>query len=299
MTTEKTMDIQKHMQIAICEAPGGNGICISHMPDFLKSDEFDDSAAHVHYFYEIIWFRQGYGKHFVDFQEYEITPNTLIFLTPGQVHHFDSNSDYEGITIKMNAEFMRNTDAFSDTFLKYTAFHSIDFTPCYHIDQTTASQLSTLIAEMEEETDNANQLGEMLSLKSLVTLFIVKVLRNGTRPDQLQLRNKAASSQLFIRFRMMVDQEYMHIHTVQDYADRLNVSVRTLNKCTNLCAQVSPLVFINRRIILEAKRIIRYSDMMIKEVAYALGYDDVTSFIRLFKRETGFHPTEFRDIEKQ
>ena len=60
----------------------------------------------------------------------------------------------------------------------------------------------------------------------------------------------------------------------------------------------SPLIFINNRIILEAKRLVLYSDLMIKEIAYMLGYDDPSYFVKHFKRHTGYLPSEFREMER-
>ena len=114
----------------------------------------------------------------------------------------------------------------------------------------------------------------------------------------MHLDNLKPSHQLFVQFRRMVDQEFTRLHTVQEYADGLNVAVRTLNKCVNECSQKSPLAFINDRIILESKRMVRYTSLMIKEIAYKLGYDDPSYFVKFFKRQTGYLPSDFRAMEK-
>ena len=113
----------------------------------------------------------------------------------------------------------------------------------------------------------------------------------------MHLDNMKPSHQLFVEFRRLVEQEFTRLHTVQDYADRLNVAVRTLNKCVNECSQKSPLAFINDRIVLEAKRMVRHTNMMIKEIAYELGYEDPSYFVKLFKRQTGHLPSDFREID--
>ena len=55
---------------------------------------------------------------------------------------------------------------------------------------------------------------------------------------------------------------------------------------------------INDRIILEAKRMIRYSDLRIKEIAFDLGFKDDSYFAKLFKRNVGMSPVEFREKER-
>lgn len=291
------MDNLKDMHIAVCSAPGGNGFVVEHMPAFLESKTFDNCSPHIHYFYEILWFKEGSGKHTVDFTDYDVRPNTIFFLSPGQVHHFDNCTAYHGVSIKMCTDFMKNDEAESSLFLKYNVFHTFDTTPCFHVDDSTAQTLSLLSDAMEREASNSGKFGNVDVLKALLRIFLVQVLRHGTQEGELHLDELKPSRMLFTRFRKMVEKEYMHLHTVQEYADSLNVAVRTLNKCVNECSSMSPLAFINQRIILEAKRMVRYTNMMIKEIAFKLGYDDPSYFVKLFKRETGYLPSDFREMD--
>lgn len=283
-----------HTQIAVCEAPEDNGMSIEHMSDFLLDDTFDDTSPHLHYFYEILWFHEGTGKHFVDFQEYEVKPDTIFFMSPGQVHHFDKNTGYRGITIKIRSDFMKYENNTDNLFLKYNAFYTFDTTPCFHINKHTAAELITLTTSMEEEIRRKGDFGNREILKSLLRIFLVKIQRHGIQEGELHLDNLKPSHQLFLQFRRLVEQEYTRLHTVQEYADQLNVAVRTLNKCVNECSHTSPLAFINKRILLEGKRLVRYSNMSFKEIAYELGYDDPSYFVKFFKRNTGNLPSEFR-----
>jgi AraC family transcriptional activator of pobA len=287
-----------NMQIAVCDAPGGNGMSIERMSDFLPSDGFDDTAPHIHYFYEILWFQEGVGTHTVDFQEYDVKPNTIFFMSPGQVHHFDRKTGYKGIAIKMCTDFMKYESNADNLFLKYNAFYTFDTTPCFHIDDRAAIELMPLITGMEEEIKNKDSFGNIEVLKSLLRILLIKIQRLGIHDGELHLDNLKPSHLLFLKFRRLVEQEYMHLHTVQEYAEQLNVAVRTLNKCVNECSSTSPLAFINKRIMLEGKRMVRYSNMMFKEIAYELGYEDPSYFIKMFKRSTGYLPSEFREADR-
>ena len=289
----------------VCAAPGGNGFRVEHMPDFLLHSEINDCSPHVHSFYEVLWFQDGVGTHNVDFVDYEVKPNTIFFLNPGQTHNFDHNVDkekgicrYKGLTIKMCTDFMRDEDCGQNAMLKYNAFHTFDTAPYYYIEEDTAEELHHLVRMMEEEAQRAGEFGNIVILKSLLHIFLVKIQRHGHQENTIHLDNLKPSHQLFVQFRRMVDKEFMRLHTVQEYADGLNVAVRTLNKCVNECSQKSPLAFINDRIILESKRMVRYTSLMIKEIAYKLGYDDPSYFVKFFKRQTGYLPSDFREMEK-
>lgn len=279
----------------VCHSPSVNGFHIDHLSDLLQTSDIDDSAPHVHSFYEILWFQCGEGVHTVDFQEYTVRPGTIFFLSPGQVHHFDQQKDYTGVAIKMCTDFMKDEEGQNSLFLKYNAFFNAS--PYFYIDASMSAALSHLVQEMETEAACTGAFGNIEVLKSLLRIFIVKIQRHSVQEDKPQLDDLKPQHRLFIQFRRLVEQEYKHLHTVQEYADRLNVAVRTLNKTVNECSQKSPLTYINDRIMLEAKRMVRYSNMMFKEIAFDLGFEDPSYFVKLFKRHTGYLPSDFREME--
>jgi len=290
------MNTLEKMRIPVCEVFASNGFQIEYMPDFLDNKEFDNYSPHVHSFYEIIWFKEGNGRHIVDFIEYEIKPNTIIFLAPGQIHHFDHNS-YKGVSMKICSDFMNSDECSSSSFLKFSVFYSFESAPCFYIDDVTATKLDAILELIETESKLVKEFGCTDMLHSLLRVFLIQAYRHGVKNGTFTLDNLKPSHQLFVRFRSLVECEYQRIHSVQDYAKKLNTNVRTLNKCVNECSGMSPLAYINGRIILEAKRLIRYSNLRIKEVAFILGYDDPSYFVRMFKRHTGFMATEFREAD--
>ena len=293
----ETQDI-RHIYKSVCETPSGAGFFIDHMPDFLYKGDIDDGTPHVHTFYEILWFQGGSGSHFVDFQEYPVRPGTIFFLTPGQVHHFDGSNAYKGLAIKLCTDFMQSRGYDSDLFVKYDMFHTFDTTPYYMIDDETAGQLQPLVDSMEAELRSGRGIGHVDMLRSLLMIFMIKVHRYGRKEGELRLDGLKPAHRLFVQFRQMLEKDFATKHTVQEYADALNVAVRTLNKCVNECSGRSPLAFITERIMLEAKRQVRYSNLMIKEIAYSLGYDDPSYFVKLFKRQTGMLPSDFREMDE-
>lgn len=293
---------EKHIQLyeTVCNAPGGNGFKVERMPELFEHSEIDDCMAHVHSFYEILWFQDGKGHHTVDFMEYNVVPGTIFFLSPGQIHHFDHKEGYKGVAIKMCIDLMKDNMAedsgMGKLFLKYNGFHAYDASPYYIIDEHTADMLRPLVEEMEDESHRQGEFGNIDILKSLLCIFMAKIQRHGTHEAAEKLDTLRPSHQLFIQFRRMVEKEYPRLHTVQEYASHLNVSVRTLHKSVNECSGKTPLSIINDRIVLEAKRMVRYTDLMIKEISAELGYDDPSYFVKLFKRQTGHLPSDFREM---
>lgn len=297
-------EILNERYTSVCEAPGGNGFRIESIEDSVMKGSIDDCSPHVHAFYEILWFQEGTGHHTIDFVDYEVRPGTLFFLAPGQIHNYDccisetGDCKYKGLAIKMCTDFMRDEESVDQTMMKYNSFYTFDTAPYYHIDEETADELRGIVRQMEEESERYGEFGNIEVLKSLLCIFLVKIQRKGKQDVNIHLSSIKPSHQLFVQFRRMVEKEYRRLHTVQEYAERLNVAVRTLNKSVNECSDKSPLAFINDRILLEAKRLIRYSPKMIKEIAFDLGFEDPSYFVKLFKRQTGYLPSDFREMDK-
>lgn len=293
MTSEEL----KHRYRNVCEVPSNSGFRVEHMPEFFQDSDVDDCSPHVHTFYEILWFQKGYGRHTIDFTEYEVTPGTVFFLAPGQIHHFDHREGYEGVAIKMCTDFMREDEGQRTRQLRYKVFHRTDGRPLFRLDEGSVNLLSPLVKAMEEEVAHSGEIGHSDILHALLQVLFITIERNDKGDAESVNEHLRPSQTLFLNFRNLLEQNYPILHGVQDYADLLHVSVRTLNKCVNECANKSPLAFINERIMLEAKRMVRYSTLMVKEIAADLGYEDPSYFVKFFKRQTGYLPLEFRHLD--
>jgi AraC-like DNA-binding protein len=77
----------------------------------------------------------------------------------------------------------------------------------------------------------------------------------------------------------------------------LNKSPKTLSNLFKKYNEKSPLQVIQNRTILEARRLLRYSDKSIKEIAYEIGYEDIQSFSRFFKKVEGISPSDFKKAQ--
>ncbi len=279
---------------SVCDAPLGSSLIIQHMPHFLDTDPNDNNTGHVHSFYEILWFQSAGGTHSVDFRDYPIEENTIIFLAPGQVHHFDGVTRHRGVLIQFCADFMHDEEADEDIFLKYDVFNAQSSPLCHVADERVVQRLSMLVQAMEEEVGQRRAFAHTDMLRSMVRQFLILVYRHGERSEALRLDTLRSSHRLFAQFRQLVEHDFKHEHKVPYYADKLGVSVKTLSNSVSECSGLTPLVMINNRILLEARRLMRHSNLLVKEVADRLGFQDTSYFIKFFKRQSGVSPLSFR-----
>ncbi len=251
--------------------------------------------AHIHSFYQIIWFRKGTGVHYVDFKEYPVADNTMFFISPGQIHYFETGRQVEGVVIHFNESFLSDEGSSENVFLKYNVFNAFDASPYYLIRRENAGKLALLVNEMEEETRNEGLFAHSDLLKYLIKMLLIYVQRTGERGHGLPLCINNAANRTFVRFRQSLEHHYRSMHTVKEYAAHLNVSTKTLTNCVYESSHSTPLALINDRIVLEAKRQLLHSSLKVKEIAFQLGFEDPSYFVKFFKRYVGCLPAEFRE----
>ena len=88
---------------------------------------------------------------------------------------------------------------------------------------------------------------------------------------------------------------YQSIHKVQEYSELLNISSKHLTECVRKNVRKTPLQIINQRLVLQSQRLLLFSRLRIKEIAFNLGFIDTSHFVKFFKKETGESPSEYRE----
>lgn len=276
--------------------PASFGLEIITLSDFYdrKYDNLSPFQPHMHDYYEIIWFEDGGGQHVVDFATYDVQPHTVFFIAPGQIHSFDETR-HEGLIIKFTSEFMNEEHSSEDIFLSYRFFSAFNTIPYFSTaDPDTVRGIKSLVRALSVEYQDDKAYAHHDVLKALMRILLIYLERAADATTYTTLDTAKTSHYLYIKFRMMVEQQYAHCHQVQDYASQLNVSPKYLGRCVADSTQLSPLQIINDRILLEAKRQLRYSTLSVKEIAFNLSFEDPSYFVKFFKRLTGKLPGEFR-----
>ncbi len=145
---------------------------------------------------------------------------------------------------------------------------------------------------MIEEFDTKDHVqGEMLRVVLKRMLIKSTRLARNTMPDPELPDFKV---DLIRRFNVLVDDNFKEKHQVSEYAKMLNKSPKTLSSLFKKYSDKTALTFINERILLEAKRLLLYSDKTSEEISYELGYKESGHFSKFFKNQVGKTPIEFR-----
>ena len=97
-------------------------------------------------------------------------------------------------------------------------------------------------------------------------------------------------------FLLLVRDHHTKERNLSFYADKLYLTPKYLSKLIKSVSGKSAHEWIDSFVILEAKNLLKYSDMSIKAIVYELNFPNQTTFYRFFKTKTGMTPSEYRKM---
>ncbi|NGO06357.1 AraC family transcriptional regulator [Streptomyces sp. HC44] len=239
-------------------------------------------------FHVVLLFSGGPVTHMIDFAEYEVTEGDLLWIRPGQVHRFSRTAGYRGTALTMQPGFLPRAT------VEATGLYRYDLPPLLRPDTAQLVALRHALTQLEREYVDTTTLP--LSLHTAV-------LRHSLTAFLLRLAHLAASSAqsshehtdtTFSRFREAVEKGFATNHSVSAYADALGYSRRTLVRAVRAATGQTPKGFIDKRVVLEAKRLLAHTDMPIGRVGVAVGFPDAANFSKFFHQHTDTTPAAFR-----
>ncbi|UEQ75374.1 helix-turn-helix domain-containing protein [Chryseobacterium arthrosphaerae] len=229
----------------------------------------------------------------VDFNHYHVKKPSLFFLT-GQHLHI-KNGKEESILLHYNRDFyciqIHDKEVACDGLL----FHNVFEIPFVELDDSETLLMKSLFQNIQDELEwNDSSAEEMI--RTYVKQIIIRATRKWKKEnlDNDIIKIPGSELDIFRDFSRHLEIHFREKHNVADYAALLHLAPKTLtHKFKNLNLD-SPNQFIINRILLEAKRLLFYTDKTVKEIAYDLGYEDPAYFNRLFTGKTGSTPANFK-----
>ncbi|MEK6511196.1 AraC family transcriptional regulator [Myroides odoratimimus] len=267
------------------------------LKDYLNRNQCQISKPHIHSFYQVIWFKKGIGKHFVDFKSYDVFDNAIFFIAQNQVHYFDENKDYEGVLLHFNEAFLVNNESEMEFFLKCNLFNNPYQQPSCCIGTGIDCILDDYLLQIRQELDNEEDFGKELILRNYLKSFLIQIQRRKNEFDKIvnHLPTLLDEKRLqLVKFVNLIDENYKKGFSVSEYARLLHISSRSLSDLTQQQLNKTPSLMIQERIILEAQRLLLYSNLNVNQIGYRLGFDDASYFVKYFKKHTNISPSEFR-----
>ncbi|MFG2039176.1 helix-turn-helix domain-containing protein [Dactylosporangium sp. NPDC048998] len=229
----------------------------------------------------VILVSAGQGTHALDFVTYACRPGTLLWGRPGQVHQFGGQAGFDATVL-----------TFSPAILPELPLPELVADPlaaaCW---QPAGEDEDAIVAEIaqigvDQVRYGGTPFGETLLAHS-VAVLLMRIAALAPAP------RRGPADLLIGLLRAELEREVRH-RRVEDYADQLRCSVRTLTRASLAVTGRSAKQLIDERVALEAKRLLATSGLPAADVGRQLGFEEPTNFGRFFARETGQSPGTFR-----
>lgn len=250
-------------------------------------------TVHRHDFHEIIWIESGTGFQNIDGEICHIKPRTFYLIARGQVHHFTEAQKICGLVIRFNEDFL------PDPCDKAERLPGLLFDPSrssrtLEVGVDDVPHLQALLKFMVAEYQHSEESGRLIALGHLMQALIINLERAAQNRDGTQSDGKDADNTTCSKFVALLGRHFRQHHDVAYYADILSCPPRQLSVHVKRATGKTAKQLIEDRLILEAKRNLRFTTLSVKEIAYELGYEDPSYFSKAFKRVTGTTPQNFK-----
>lgn len=131
--------------------------------------------------------------------------------------------------------------------------------------------------------------------RSLVAAMIYQLLQFGISHNMAETSGPSTRRDKYVReFFKLLQSDYRKERTLNYYADKLCITPKYLSALVKESTGTAATAWIDRRVIMDAKNLLRFSGLTIQQVAYELGFSSQASFGKYFKHATGQTPTQFK-----
>jgi AraC family transcriptional regulator, transcriptional activator of pobA len=255
----------------------------------MEEPEVDD--VHKHLFYEILWIEKGQSRQIIDYQEYTVSSNTLFFISPGQVHQFEEWRPLTGGTILFTENFFLLHQQSKNQLFELSFLDNVYANPCLRPDKKSYTEIRQTIDWMLAEKQRPDSSQHILH--SLLHILLTQIQRCVDKQGASPTAKKYML--LFKQFKELVDQHFATNLTASAYAEKLHITQHHLNFISRQVSGKTATAVIQERSLLEAKRLLTFTDHSVGEIAAQLNYFDSSYFAKLFKAATGQAPAAFRE----
>lgn len=237
-------------------------------------------------FHSVYAIEEGAATHTVDFTAYPLSAGSVLWVRPGQVQQVGDLAAVDGTLVLFRPGFLAPADARTaglDDRFGGTWWHTTGeertavFAAVRHLDCAFRTRHG-LPLEVHTET-----------LRHLLAVLVLRLAHQAPPSGR-----GAEPPQAYLRYRDAVERDFARTHRVADYAEALGYSARTLSRATAQVAGVGAKEFLDRRVVLEAKRLLAHSDLPVARVAAQTGFADPANFSKFFQHRTGRTPGDFR-----
>ena len=229
-------------------------------------------------------------------QEFRLKKDSLFIFSPKHILQVQSNNRFKAHLIVIAPDFLKRINI--DTKRMMPLFLQFGSLPCMELTQAESQSLRSFISMVEQELEGPETDFAIEIVSGLIAATIYKVgdilthyLTEHPEVDS-PIHNRA--EEYFRQFTELLGEHYKHERSVGFYARQLCITPKYLTTLIKRISGKSVSEWIDNYVILEAKTLLKYSNMSVQEIAYYLNFPNQSFFGSYFKRNAGMSPSQYK-----
>ncbi|MFD4600567.1 helix-turn-helix transcriptional regulator [Streptomyces sp. NPDC058464] len=282
--------------LAVVRLPEARSAVFVHL---FENETFGDpqcpvSGPHRHEFYELVWAREGDCSHLIDDERRLQSANTLLLIGRRGVHQLERGQELSGAVVRFGDELLHDEPAARSvvgTLLAGTGVMSAE------VPDGDTARVDAVVRTLAAEAGRSPEVHSVDIQRHLLMTLLSWTARwhdrdtpHGQGQTDLQLSR---------RFGELLERDFARHRDVSHYARQLNVSPATLWRVLSRVTGRSTRALITERVMTEAARLLRFTDLTVGEIATRVGIDDRLYLSRAFKRQYGEPPLDYRQHTRE
>lgn len=247
-------------------------------------------------YFKIYWIENGTGTYQIDFQEFTIEGTGIFCLSPGQVFTIKNEKVKSAYQIAFDKDFYCVETHGKEIACNGLLFNNVHRATAISVKEAEKALFQNIINQMITELKSKGSAHRDM-LETYLRMFLIQTLRLVEHQRPAPLENTSKPNNLAQEFIALVEKHFRTAHSVSSYAEKLFVAPKSLAKRLQALDYPSPSQIIKDRLVLEAKRQLKFSNKTVREIAFELGFEDPAYFSRLFSKNVGLSPANYRQQE--
>jgi AraC family transcriptional activator of pobA len=225
----------------------------------------------------------------LDAVSHRIAAPAAFMIPPGCVHAFAYAPDCSGLQVTVPSALLQQAFAGAPALAARLATVRLLHGEAM---EAAAGSAHALFAALRQEFEQAAS-GRMEALQAHAVLLATWFLRQSASEEPEEAR-RALRDTLVQRYRALLELHLRRHRPLGFYADALKVTPDHLSRTCRAVTGQSALDLLHDRMLLEARRLLAYTDAAVVDIARELGYADPAYFSRFFTRRAGRSPLAYR-----
>ncbi len=237
---------------------------------------------------------KGHAMAEINLTRYEVTEGMSVVSLPDNVIQvLQVSDDFEGYVIVVSLDFLRSAQIDLKNILPLYMY--IKNHPCVRFPARAMAEIGRFYELLQQCADDIRSKRRTEIIKGLISAMMYKICDELDRLT-LPIEGVAGSRReaLFLQFLDLLTEYHCQQRSVGFYASRLHITPKYMSSLIKEISGRSAAQWIDEYVILEAKSLLKYSDLSIQEIAYRLNFSTQSFFGKYFKHHTGMSPGQYK-----